>query len=84
MPKYNPSFDLSVEDLDLIETALHQKIELLSSNRIKYMASDNPDKEEIARIGNRIAEIHDLLGRLHNQKTFYRPNAKGRDTYVSG
>jgi len=71
MPKPNTSFDLSVEDLDLIETALRQsKAELCE----KVMgASDAKAKAEIA-------DIHDLLGRLHNQKTFYRP----REGYIGG
>ena len=70
MPKYNTQFELTVEDLDLIEDAL----------RSKKMA----DAQKGAKSGGaktRVRDIHDLLGRLHNQKTFYRP-AKG--PYVSG
>ncbi|SMX23773.1 hypothetical protein [Boseongicola aestuarii] len=59
MPKPNTKFELDVEDLDLIETALH-----------KAKRDQDIDKRR----------IHDLLGRLHNQKVFFRP----RGTYVGG
>lgn len=70
MPKYNKTFELSVEDLDLIEDAL----------RASKNAAINDDLASRAANDN-VRQIHDLLGRLHNQKTFYRP-AKG--PYVSG
>ena len=59
MPKPNTKFDLTPEDMDLIEDALR-----------KAKAED----QTVAR------KVHELLGRLHNQKVFYRPNS----TYVSG
>ncbi|WP_415403651.1 hypothetical protein [Tateyamaria sp. SN3-11] len=70
MPKYNTTFELSVEDLDLIEDALRASKLAKTQADIKARAAD----EEVL-------QIHDLLGRLHNQKTFFRP-AKG--TYVGG
>jgi len=70
VPKYNKTFELSVEDLDLIEDAL----------RASENAAINDDLAEKAANDN-VRQIHDLLGRLHNQKTFYRP-AKG--PYVGG
>ena len=59
MPKPNTKFDLSVEDMDLIEAA------------VRKSQAEDQDKAR---------EIHDLLGRLHNQKTFYRP----KGIYISG
>lgn len=70
MPKYNKTFELSVEDIDLIEDAL----------RASKNAAINDDLASRAANDN-VRQIHDLLGRLHNQKTFYRP-AKG--TYIGG
>ena len=61
MPKYNTTFELSPEDMELIETALLQK------------QADNTDQCP--------REVNALLGRLHNQKVFYRPNS---GVYVSG
>ena len=59
MPKYNTQFDLSLDDMELIETALQ-----------KVQSNGQADQRK----------MHDLLGRLHNQKVFYRPEG----TYVSG
>lgn len=59
VPKPNTKFDLSLEDMELIETALQ-----------KTQATGQADPRK----------IHELLGRLHNQKTFFRPQG----TYVSG
>ena len=59
MPKPNTKFDLSIEDMELIETALQ-----------KTQATGQADPRQ----------VNELLGRLHNQKVFYRPEG----TYVSG
>ncbi|QFT81517.1 hypothetical protein FIU89_12910 [Roseovarius sp. THAF27] len=61
MARYNDTFELSVEDMDLIESALH-------SSKVNQ-------PEPVTR------RIHDLLGRLHNQKVFYRPKSA---PYVGG
>ena len=70
MPKYNTTFELSVSDLDLIEDALR---------RAKLAQTQADLKAGKPKEGAR--QIHELLGKLHNQKTFYRP-ANG--TYVGG
>lgn len=70
MPKYNTTFELNVEELDLIEDALRRTKLAQTQSALKAGKAD-----EDAR------QIHELLGKLHNQKTFYRP-AKG--TYVGG
>ncbi|WP_299623485.1 hypothetical protein [uncultured Tateyamaria sp.] len=70
MPKFNTQFELSVSDMDLIEDAL--RASKLSKTQADVKARSQDDE---------VRQIHDLLGRLHNQKTFYRP-AKG--PYVSG
>ena len=53
--KPNTKFELSVDDLDLIETALMHL--------------------------EQTKEVRELLGRLHNQKNWYRPK---KGVYVSG
>ncbi|MEM7211861.1 MAG: hypothetical protein AAF479_08215 [Pseudomonadota bacterium] len=63
MPKYTTKFDITLDDMKLIETALRAAI-------------DNDGDESVdAHTAN------DLLGRLHNQKNFYRPAA---GVYVGG
>ena len=70
MPKYNTNFELSIEDLDLIEDALRRTKLAQTQTNLKVGKADED-----------VRQIHELLGKLHNQKTFYRP-AKG--TYVGG
>lgn len=70
MPKYNTNFELSIEDLDLIEDALRRTKLAQTQTNLKVGKADED-----------VRQIHELLGKLHNQKTFYRP-AKG--PYVGG
>ena len=58
----NTSFELGVQDLELIEAAL---INELSS----------PKRDEASK-----KRIHSLLGKLHSQKNWYRPE----DLYIGG
>jgi len=73
MTGYNPSIEIGVKDMDLIEDALRHAKHRLA------MPGDPDSGKPIAR--HSIREIDDLLGRLHNQKVFYRPR---KSPYVSG
>ena len=79
MARYNVNFELSVEDMELIEDALLRSKTELSSRDIEVpqAANDTPDAIPSAKA----RRIHDLLGRLHNQKVFYRPKSS---PYVGG
>ena len=70
MPKYNTSFELNIQELDLIEAALRRS--KLAQTQDDLKSSDADDEAR---------QIHDLLGKLHNQKTFFRPS---KGTYVGG
>lgn len=74
MPSYNTQFELTVEDLDVIENALREVKSTRSQDAIAANSDIAPNCEEVN-------QIHALLGRLHNQKIFYRPKA---GTYISG
>jgi hypothetical protein len=74
MPGYNTSFELSVEDLALIEDALLKSKLSLTQARLKENSKELPADDD-AR------QIHELLGRLHNQKAFYRPR---QGAFISG
>lgn len=81
MPLYNSNFELSVEDLDLIETALrHSKAELSAQTLSDAPQPAGPDAC-ITGADETLRQIHDLLGRLHNQKVFYRPRS---GAYIGG
>lgn len=81
MPRYNTSFDLSIADVDLIEESLRARGRELSRMRLA-LSEDNPAHLESIRVieqDQRAGE--ELLGRLHDQKVFYRPR---KATYISG
>lgn len=75
MPKPNSLFELSVEDIDLIESSLRHAHGALSLELPGSTEGGRSHRETTRR------KIQDLLGRLHNQKIFYRPRNK---IYVGG
>lgn len=85
MTKANTTFNLDVRDVELIENALNSVITTKSSTIISAPGNDNseplPNSCPVT-IKSQINEVRDLLGRLHNQKVWYRPKAD--DTYVGG
>ena len=77
MPKHNKTFELTISDIDLIEAALQVTKRDISMNEPEGRQEMMPGEDADRTLRN----IEDLLGRLHNQKIFYRP-AKG--TYLGG
>ncbi|WP_170428957.1 hypothetical protein [Ruegeria arenilitoris] len=75
MPQYNDMIELSVEDMDLIETALRGSVATLSQAALQEGDAGKAEREDTLR------RIHDLLGKLHDQKVFYRPKDK---VYLGG
>lgn len=73
MVKPNHRFELSLEDIDLIDSALSSEIMTLSQRRWTH-----PNEHKL--IDARIKAIHELLGKIHNQKVWYRP----KKNYVGG
>lgn len=71
MPAYNEKFDLDLNDMDLIEDALRMQVKELSKSREETASLDHERK---------LRDMKTLLGRLHNQKVFYRP----RHGYIGG
>ncbi len=72
MPAYNKTFELTPDELELIEKALREKQRQLTA---KSADNENSKPCEVLR------GTHELLGRLHNQKTFYRPKT---EAYIGG
>ena len=81
MGRYNVNFELSVEDVELIEDALRRSKSELSSELIETPDKSETPYEAVRNTDAAMRRIHDLLGRLHNQKVFYRPKA---ETYICG
>jgi len=84
MPKANTTFNLDVRDVELIENALNSIINKQSSTIINTAGNRNAKQQDNCpvEIKGQIAEMRDLLGRLHNQKIWYRP--KNAVTYIGG
>lgn len=81
MPSYNRNFDLTLNDIDLIEESLRARGRELCKMR-RALGDENPADLESMRVieqDQRMGE--ELLGRLHNQKVFYRPKDK---VFISG
>lgn len=84
MAKINTTFELSMSDLDLIETALRRKTRKLSEKRVEIIrvnAGPETEAQRISELEDDLRTVQDLLGRLHNQKNFFRPRS---GVYVGG
>ena len=85
MSKPNTEFSLGLRDIDIIEDALNSVIarrsatmSLLAGNTLE----NTTDMKSYREIRQDVADLRDLLGRLHNQKNWYRP--QNQEIYVSG
>lgn len=74
---YNRNFELTVNDIDLIEKSLNDKVSRLTELRLTYIKNN----VRVKQIDNEVSKIQDLLGRIHNQKVWYRPK---QEIYVGG
>ena len=82
--KPNKNFTLDVQDVDMIERALEYQIARLLERRRTHVESTiipEGELESVKQIDVEITTIRNLLGRIHNQKTWYRPKD---GIYVSG
>ncbi len=81
MPRYNRQFDLDIADVNLIEEALRAGGRELSRMRLALTEENPAHLEAIRVIEQDQRQNEELLGRLHDQKIFYRPKAA---VYVGG
>ena len=81
MQSYNRTFELTIEDVDLIEEALRARGRELCKMRRALSDEDLAGIEAIRVIEQDQRNGEELLGRLHYQKIFYRPKTS---TYVGG
>lgn len=82
--KPNAKFEMSVRDINMIEHALRDRQRQVSVYRVTLNESEFKSKEDLENIklaDRELIEISDLLGRIHDQKVWYRPKKK---VYVSG
>lgn len=81
MPAYNRNFELSVEDIELIEQALRDKKRELSEQAHEDHCELRNEVAICEDTTEELRTIHNLLGRIHNQKVFFRPRCQ---TYIGG
>tara|TARA_B110000503_G_scaffold15811_1_gene22329 strand:- start:224 stop:442 length:219 start_codon:yes stop_codon:yes gene_type:complete len=65
----NREFDFTVKEMDIVESSLAYRTRKLMTRREtvkKQTSRDNIDAE--------IKSIHNLLGKIHNQKNWYNPS----------
>ena len=85
MAKPNSEFNLGLRDIDLIEDAINSVIAQRSSEMsalAENTVENTTDMSAYREIRHEVAELRELLGRLHNQKNWYRPQIEA--VYVSG
>ena len=81
VPRFNKNFELSIPDVDLIEEALRARGRELSKMRLAFSEENPAHLESIRVIEEDQRQTEELLGRLHDQKIFYRPE---KGAYVGG
>lgn len=81
MPGYNTQFELTVDDMELIEDALRTTSRSLNSAVLEQDADPLRPCDNTRDVDASMKRINDLLGRLHNQKNFYRPKS---GAYIGG
>ena len=73
---YNRLFEIDLNEMRILESALQMKLSCLSKER--YLLQES---ECSMAIDDEIKKIREFLGSIHNQKIWYRPKDK---IYVSG
>lgn len=73
---YNRSFEIDIEEMNILESALRLKLANLLDQRASLNDGDCPMK-----IDDDLKKIRNFLGSIHNQKIWYRPK---KGIYVSG
>ena len=72
--KYQKQFAINRTEMRLIETALREQAKNLSKEMLDQQSTPTAKEADSKKqLTSRMKEIHSLLGNLHNQKVWYRP-----------
>lgn len=66
---YKKQFDLNLSDINIIETCLRKELHFRSEEYNKSIGQDDPGAVDVRKHG--VAEISELLGKIHNQKIWF-------------
>lgn len=70
MVAYNRSFDLELVDVTLIEESLAERASTIAKT---IREQNDTAHDQIARLKQQLADVREVLGRIHNQKIWYTP-----------
>ena len=73
---YNKEFQLNIEELKTIEDSMIYRLKRLTTRRLTVKKDSSKEKIDIE-----VKHIQELMGKIHNQKEWWRPKNK---VYISG
>ena len=73
---YNKEFQLNIEELKTIEDSMIYRLKRLTTRRLTVKKDSSKEKIDVE-----VKHIQELLGKIHNQKEWWRPKNK---VYISG
>jgi len=76
MSNYNTEFQLNLEELEAIEHSMLYRLKRLTTRRLTVKKDSSKEKIDVE-----VKHIQELLGKIHNQKEWWRPKNK---VYISG
>ena len=76
MSSYNKEFQLNLEELEGIEHSMLYRLKRLTTRRLTVKKDSSKEKIDVE-----VKHIQELLGKIHNQKEWWRPKNK---VYISG
>ena len=76
MSSYNREFQLNIEELKTIEDSMIYRLKRLTTRRLTVKKDSSKEKIDVE-----VKHIQELLGKIHNQKEWWRPKNK---VYISG
>ena len=76
MSSYNTEFQLNIEELKTIEDSMLYRLKRLTTRRLTVKKDSSKEKIDIE-----VKHIQELMGKIHNQKEWWRPKNK---VYISG
>ena len=76
MSSYNTEFQLNIEELKTIEDSMLYRLKRLTTRRLTVKKDSSKEKIDIE-----VKHIQQLMGKIHNQKEWWRPKNK---VYISG
>jgi len=76
MSSYNKEFQLNLEELEAIEHSMLYRLKRLTTRRLTVKKASSKEKIDVE-----VKYIQELLGKIHNQKEWWRPKNK---VYISG